>query len=345
MADQKKKKAAVVSINDVAKLAGVAPGTVSHALNGVGYVKEETREKVIRAVKELNYVPNRAGRILKTTKTKSIMLAIPDTSNEIYFDMIKMVLRTVKKQDYSMLLYYTGGEYEEEMKVLRMLREKVVDGLFLINFSYEPALLEEIERVQAPVVLCGMCNHLWANKGLPFDTISIDVYKGIYTAVKHLIQMGHRKIGYLAGRQGVEVYRQRFEAYKAALEDSGIEFREEYVAWNDYSEEGGYESGNILHQLRDRPTAICASNDQQAIGCWKAFRDLGDETALTGLDNLNISKIIGITSFDMKEGKIGEAAAKILLEQLHSDKIQHKDMYFVPELIIRESSIGKKRDV
>ena len=344
MAGREKKKSAVVSIYDVAKLAGVAPGTASHALNCVGYVKEETREKVLRAAKELNYVPNRAGRILKTTKTGLIMLAIPDTSNEIYFDMIKMVLRTVKKKDYSMLLYYTGGEYNEEMNALRMLREKVVDGLFLINFSYEQALLEEIQRAPGPVVLCGMCNHLWANKGLHFDTISIDVYKGIYTAVKHLVQMGHRKIGYLAGRQGVEVYRQRFEAYKVALKDSNIDFREEYVMWNDYSEEGGYNSGRSLYQLNDRPTAICASNDQQAIGCWKAVRDLNGEIALTGLDNLNISKIIGITSFDMKEGKIGEAAAEILLERLHNENIPYKDMCFMPEIIIRDSSIGKMRD-
>ena len=96
--------------------------------------------------------------------------------------------------------------------------------------------------------------------------------------------------------------------------------------------------------MKDRPTAICASNDQQAIGCWKAVRDMDGKIALTGLDNLNISKIIGITSFDMKEGKIGETAAEILLERLRNKDVPYKDMCFMPELIIRESSIGKMGD-
>lgn len=331
------------SINDVARLAGVSVGTVSHALNSVGYVKKETKEKILKAAEQLNYVPNRAGRILKTRQTRLIMLAIPDTSNEIYFGMIEGVHREIKKYGYSLMLYYTDGEMEEELAAVRLLQERVIDGLVLVHFSYDPSIIREIEKTANPTVLIGMCNHLWAGANHRFDTISIDVYKGIYDAVSHLVKMGHRKIGYLAGQKDVEVYRQRFEAYKDALADFGIQFREDYVSWNDYSEMGGYNSARILYQLADRPTAICASNDQQAVGCWEAVRDLGGTVpgsiALTGLDNLKLSKILGITSLDMKESLMGTEAAKLLLKRISDSNAGFQDIYFRPEMNIRESSL------
>lgn len=331
------------SITDVARLAGVSVGTVSHALNSVGYVKQETKERILKAAEELNYVPNRAGRILKTSQTKLVMLAIPDTSNEIYFGMIEGVQNEIKAQGYSLLLYYTNGELEEELHAVRLLQERVVDGLILVHFSYSPILLEEIERCSGPVVLLGMCNHLWAGKGYNFDTVSIDVYSGIYTAVRHLVKIGHRKIGYLAGRKDVDVYRQRFDAYKDALEASEIEYREEYVYWNDWTQMGGYSGGRMLYQMRERPTAICASNDLQAIGCWEAVRDLGGripkDIALTGLDNLNICKILGITSFDMKENMMGMEAARHLMARLAGKHMNYQNLYFRPELQVRDSSL------
>lgn len=331
------------SITDVARLAGVSVGTVSHALNSVGYVKQETKEKILRAAKELNYVPNRAGRILKTSQTKLVMLAIPDTSNEIYFGMIEGVQNEIKALGYSLLLYYTNGEMEGELHAVKLLQERVVDGLIMVHFSYDPVLLGEIERCSQPVVLLGMCNHLWAEKGYGFDTVSIDVYSGIYSAVRHLIKIGHRRIGYLAGRKDTEVYRQRFEAYRDALKDSGIEYREQYVYWGDWTQMGGYSGGRILYQMQERPTAICASNDLQAIGCWEAVSDLGGKIpkniALTGLDNLNICKILGITSFDMKENMMGTEAARHLMARLGGSRGDYQNLYFRPELQVRDSSL------
>lgn len=331
------------SITDVARLAGVSVGTVSHALNSVGYVKQETKEKILKAAEELNYVPNRAGRILKTRQTRLVMLAIPDTSNEIYFGMIEGVQKEIKALGYSLLLYYTNGELEGELDAVRLLQERVVDGLILVHFSYKQVLLDEIRRCSGPAVLLGMCNHLWAGAGHPFDTVSIDVYSGIYTAVQHLAKIGHRKIGYLAGRRNVDVYGQRFAAYRDALKDAGIPYREEYVYWNDWTQMGGYSGGRTLYQMKDRPTAICASNDLQAIGCWEAVRDLGGKVpgdiALTGLDNLNICKILGITSFDMKENLMGTEAARYLMSRLSGSQMSYQDLYFRPEIQVRDSSL------
>lgn len=336
-----------VAIDDVARLAGVSPGTVSRAINNVGYVSEATRRKVMEAVEALGYVPNRAGRILKTAKTGLVMIAIPDNSNEIYFEMINSFQETLRQHGYSMLLYYTGGRYEEEMRAIQLFKERLVDGLFLVHFSYAEAMLEEILRLKGPVVLCGMCNHLWANTDYPFDTISIDVYKGIFSSVKHLIHMGYRKIGYLAGTYGIEVYRQRHQAYMDALREGGLEYREDYVRWSDYSRTSGYNSSRALFQMKDRPTAICASNDHQVIGCWEAIQELGgripEDVAIVGMDDLEISKVLKISSVNMKEDYVGEEAAKLLLRRLEqSEPVSHQDIYFQPQLVVRESSLGRE---
>ena len=331
------------SVGDVAKRAGVSVGTVSNVMNGSTVVKPETREKVLAAARELNYIPNRAGRMLKTDQTKLIMLAIPDTSNEIYFGMIEGVLTTIKEKGYSMLLYYTNALEEEELKTIGLLQERLIDGLILVHFSYSQRLMDEIRRTNRPVVLLGMCNHMWAKQGNRFDTISIDVFSGIYEAVSHLIRVGHRKIGYLAGRAGIEVYRQRYEAYRKALKDADIPCREEYVAWRDFTRAGGYTCGRDLYQLPDRPTAVCGSNDLQSIGCWEAIRDLGgripDDIALTGMDNLDITKILGITSMRMRESDMGVSAARLLLGHLTENIDTYQDLYYRPELQIRDSSL------
>ncbi|MDD3794475.1 MAG: LacI family DNA-binding transcriptional regulator [Lachnospiraceae bacterium] len=334
------------SIIDVAKLAGVSPGTVSNALNSSGYVKSSTKEKVLHAIKELNYIPNRAGRILKTNKTNLIMLAVPDTSNEIYFRMIESVQEYMKPKGYSILLYYTNGTLQEELRTLFLLRERVIDGLILVHFSYNEELFQAIESSNSPVVLISMCNHLWAGKGNPFDTISVDVHRGIYESTKHLINMGHSKIGYLAGKKGLTVYEQRYSGYCQALNDAGIKYRNDYVMWNDYTILAGNNSSRSLLLLQDKPTAICASNDHQALGSWQALQDMNiavpGEIALVGMDNIISSKIIGLTSFDMHEDIMGNEAAKLLYSHLEENSNTFKDIYLVPSIRLRNSSIKLK---
>ena len=335
-----------VSISDVARLAGVSVGTVSRTLNSVGYIKKETRERVEKAARELNYVPNRAGRILKTNQTKLIMLAIPDTDNEIYFGMIKGVLNVIKQNGYSLLLYYTDAQEDEEFHAVKLLQERLIDGLILVHFHYSQALMTEIENAPGPIVLIGMCNHMWKGQRYHFDTVSIDVYKGIFDAVEHLIRMGHRKIVYLAGRNGIEVYQQRYRGYRDALEKYNIPYREDYVFWHDFTEAGGYASGREAYLMNDRATAICASNDLQAIGCWEAIKDLGGkipgDIALTGMDNIKITRILNITSLDMHETEMGATAAELLMGHLVGKKQTYLDIFFAPVLQIHESSLYSK---
>lgn len=340
-------KGDTVTILDVAERAGVAPGTVSRFIHNSGYIKKETRLRIEEALKELNYVPNRAGRTLKTTRTGLIMLAIPDTANAIYVGMIEAVQEYVDSFGYSMVLFYTGGKLKGELKAVRMLREHLVDGLFLVHFSYSDELRQAIDGCNSPVVLCGMCNNLWANAGdHRFSTISIDVYQGIYRATLEMIRIGHRKIAYLAGEKGTNVYLQRFEAYRKALNDNGITYDKKLVFWHDYTKSHGRETAKAILAMKDRPTAMVASNDLQALGFWEECRDHGliipGEMALSGMDNLEEMNMLHLTSIVMKEGCVGAAAAKILMKHLHEKDAQPVDISFQPELAARASTDNKK---
>lgn len=335
-----------VTISDVAKKAGVSPGTVSRALNTNGYISETTRKQVMEAINALGYVPNRAGRILKTAKTELIMLAIPDTSNEIYFGMIEAVHSFAKTHGYSLVLFYTDGQHTEEMRAVRMLQERVIDGLILIHFSFKEELYHTIKQAGQPTVLCGMCNSLWSDPKYGLDTISIDVYQAIYDATSHLISQGHRDIAYLAGKKGIEVYRQRYNAYRQALVDHGIPYRDEWVFFNGYTDESGYRAGKTLLSMEDRPTAVCASNDLQAIGFWRAAKDagvrVGEDIALIGLDNLRISQMLDISSINMYENTVGRVAAEMLFARMDDDKeavqMFPHSISIKPELVLRAST-------
>lgn len=338
---RKKKKADPATIYDVARLAGVAPGTASRALNQTGYVKQETLEKVRESAKVLNYVPNRAGRSLKTTKTGLVCLAIPDTNNPIYFRMTEAVISTASQHGYSMLLYHTNGTESGEMNALRLLRNNTVDGLFLVHFSYSEALRREIESLAGPVVLCGMCRSLWADaKDNPFDTVSIDIYAGIYQAVVHLVNSGHREIVYLAGKAGIPVYQQRFQAYKQALKDHGLPYRVENVFWHSYDDETGRIAARHFLTRDRQPAALCASNDLQAIGYIEEMQkhnvDPRQSTQIVGVDNTQILQLLGISSVDIQEEKIGSEAARLLFAQLTSDQSkQHENLLLQPSLVVR----------
>jgi DNA-binding LacI/PurR family transcriptional regulator len=332
-----------ITIYDVAKHAGVSPGTVSRTLNEIGYIKQDTRDKVLRSVEALQYIPNMAGRTLKTTKTRMICLAIPDTSNPIYFRMIESTLKVAKQNGYSLLLFYTNGKEEGELKAVRILQESTVDALFLVHFSYSNRLRSAIESCLQPIALCGMCSHMWTGPAnmRNFDTLSINVFNAIYSSASYLMKKGHKEIVYLAGKQGIEVYFERYRAFKQALMDNGLEYHEESVFWYGYDEEAGYAAGKHYLSQDRLPTAVCASNDLQIIGFFRACKEaairIPQEIELVGLDNLELTELLGISSINMHEAEIGRKATEFLFLRMKEgfSNLPPQDFRMEPNLVLR----------
>lgn len=335
------------TIYDIAKEAGVAPGTVSRAINNIGYIKEETREKIEQVAKKLNYIPNRAARTLKTKKTGLILLAIPDTDNPFYIDMIKSILEEVKLRDYSLILYYTKGNLNDELKALKMMHEHFADAMIFISLSITDKHLKEFERINCPLVLSSIGIGIYGgDKDDKFDYVGVDSGKGIYLATKHLITQGHTKIGYLAGEYNLEVFKERYEGYKKALLDSGLRLDDNLVFWQSYTESSGYEGTNYFIALGERPTAICSANDIMAIGALRALEDCSiivpDDISLIGMDNIDIDSRLKpkLSSVSLAQWEIGRSAVQLIFDRLTGNEIGiSKKLIFEPRLVVRESSV------
>lgn len=339
-----------VTIYDIAKAAGVSPGTVSRTLNNVGYIKDETRNRIEKAVRELKFTPNRAARTLKTKKTGLILLAIPDTDNAFYVDMVKAVQSTAKLHGYSLVLNYTEGKVQDEIKAIKMLHENFTDGMILITFDFKQAHLKEIERINCPLVISGISAvDLGGKETDRFDYVGVDTGKGMHTAVRHLIAQGHSRIAYIGGIKNLEVFEERFRGYRNALIDSGLQVADELVYWKDYAESSGYEAANRFLNLEDRPSAVCAANDMLAIGAIRAFEENGiripQDMAIVGMDNIDIGFRIKpkLTSVSIAQAEIGRTAAELLFMRLSGkEKGLSRRIIFETRLVVRESSINYK---
>ena len=344
---KKSSKSAAPTIYDIAKAAGVSPGTASRALNNIGYVKEETRQRVEAAVTELKYTPNRAARTLKTKKTGLVLLAIPDTDNSFYVDMIKAVQDVCKGHGYSMILYYTDGKAAEEVRALRMLREHYADAMILINFSFTAKHLKEIDRIQAPLVLSGICkDEIGGKPGDRFDYIGVDAEKGIYQAVRHLAQQGHVRIAYIAGPNEYLLFRERYHGYQTALAESGILECEELVLWCDYTEGCAMNAVRSFLALKEPPTAICCANDILAMAAQRTVQDMGlrvpEDMSVVGMDNIGITTKVRpmMSTVAIAQAEIGRAAASLVFSRLAGTEQRPSiRQIFEPRLIVRDSSI------
>jgi len=338
------------TIYDIAKAAGVSPGTVSRTLNNVGYIKDETREKIEKVMQQLKYIPNRAARTLKTKRTGIIMLVIPDTDNPFYFDMIKAVQDVVKFNGYSMVLYYTEGKKSDEIKALKMLHEHFADGMILINFSFTNEHIKEIDRIDCPLVLSSICaSHIGGNDGDRFDYIGVDTGKGIYLATRHLALQGHDSIGYIGGVRNLEVFRERYGGYCNALLDHNLHVDEKLVFWKDYTESSGYEAGKYFLSLKDRPSAICAANDLLAVGAMRAIEESGvkvpEDISIIGMDNIEITSRVRpkLSTVSIAQSEIGRIAAELIFRRLKGEETKPSvRLIFEPRLIVRESSVVYK---
>lgn len=344
------KKNESVTIYDIAKAAGVAPGTVSRTLNNIGYIKDETRQKIEKVVKELKFTPNRAARTLKTKKTGLVLLAIPDTDNPFYVDLIKAVQEVLKYNGYSLVLYYTEGKAQEEIKALSMQHENFADGMILVNFTITPAHYKEIDRVNSPLVLSGISAFdLGGREEERFDYVGVDTEKGMYLAVKHMLQQGHVDIGYIGGVRDISVFEERYRGYCNALVDGGLTVREELVFWRNYTEASGYEAGRHFAGLDKKPTAVCAANDMLAMGAMRAFEEYGvripSDISLAGMDNIDMGARLKpkLTSVSIAQSEIGRTAAELVVKRLKGEETGlSRRIIFEPRLVVRESSVIMK---
>jgi LacI family transcriptional regulator len=273
-----------VTLLDVAKHAGVALVTTSRALNGTGFVSDETRKKVLAAVKALGYSPNLSARILKGGRRNLLGLAVSNLQSTVINEIIGAVSVAAKQAGLDLIIYNASTELgpPKQQDINRVLGG-LCDGILLVLPTAQEGLLAEFEASSVPVVLI----NYWRNE-TQLPTVRGDNYEGSRAAVEHLIGLGHSRIAFITGSSYTGQSQERQRGYQDALKQAGIRPLKGLVVQGDFTQSGGFEAARVLLAQPRRPTAIFAANDAMALGVMDALKEKG----------LHIPRDVSVIGFD-----------------------------------------------
>lgn len=307
-------------MTDVAKVAKVSLATVSAAINQSAPVSEKTRARIDKAVRRVGYKTNAIARSLKTGTTSTIGLMVADITNPFFTNAIHAIQEVAHRHEYSVILCCSDEDPEKERTHLRLLADRMVDGLIVATAGETPELRSLVERGRAPVVLID--RHI---DGLDADAVVVDNVSATRDAVRHLIAAGHRRIGLIAGRRTLSTGRERYEGYRRALREAGIAFESALVGSAHFGADDGYQAANKLLSLTDRPTAIFACNNLSGLGLMRALHEAGlrcpEDVAVACFDDFEWAEVFHprLTTVAQPTQAIGAQAMTMLLERMRED--------------------------
>jgi LacI family transcriptional regulator len=331
---------APVTLRDVARIAGVHPGTVSRALNPAteGLVNDETVRRVRDAAETLGYRPNPMARGLKTNRTFTIGVLIPDIQNPLFPPIIRGIDDRLASAGYTPLIANTDNDPQRERNDVEAMRTRQVDGFITATARRDHELLDEVARLDAPVVL--------VNRRVEDDTLpsaTADDREGVRLAVAHLVELGHTRIAEVAGPQDLSTGLHRHEGFLGALAEHGLE--PEYVGFGAaFTEPEGVRVCEEVLAAAPDVTAIVAGNDLVALGCYDALAARGlacpERISVVGFNDMPFAGKFNppLTTIRIPHYEIGAAAADLLLERLAGPGAPPRHVVLEPELVVRGST-------
>lgn len=327
-----------VTIYDVAKQAGVSIATVSKVINNTGNMREETRKRVMKIIKEMNYQPSITASALSGKGTETLGLLIPDISNPFF----SMIARTIEDHAHdhgmSVIMCSTDEDPEREQKYLNVLQRKQVDGFIVASSFHKKNLLRELISRNIPVVMLA-----YDDASLDVSKVSVDDLKGGYKAASHLFSLGHRNIAIIA--EHTYSSQLRIIGFRQVLENHGIVLSEENIHYTTASILNGRSCFEEISQGNtELPSAIFACNDLLAIGVIQAAMEKGisipDELAIIGFDNtvLATTTVPRLTTIAQPIAEMGRKVVEVLIEEINGNASMQQRVLFNPKLIIRETT-------
>jgi LacI family transcriptional regulator len=327
------------TIRDVAKLAGVAPITVSRVINDTSYVSQEKRERVEAAIEELGYVPNMLGPSLRFKQTMTLAMIIADVTNPFWTTVARGVEDVAQKNGYSTILCNTDESEEKQEQYLQMLLRRRIDGILLVPTSVSPDPIRLIQKQDIPVVVLDR-----RVNDVDVDIVRADSDEGAYQLTKHLISLGHRRITMLAGPQSVSTAKDRVNGFCRALSEIGLKSSDLQIFWGNFTQQSGYEMTIKVLAASPRPTALFAVNNFVAIGAIQALQEqnlkVPEDMALVAFDDMSLALNLNpfLTVANQPAREMGKRAACLLLERIKGENDRPCQQIMLPtELIIRSS--------
>jgi LacI family transcriptional regulator len=331
-----------VTIRDVARLADVHPGTVSRALNEQtrALVNAETAERVMRAAQELGYRPNPIARGLKTNRSFTVGVLIPDLTNPLFPPIMRGIEDRLSDAGYTLLTVNTDNDPERERSHVDALVARQVDGFIAATARLHVDLLAEVAAGGTPVVLV---NRSLEDGSLP--AVTVDDRQGIRLAVEHVVALGHRRIGHVGGPQNVSTGHQRHLGFIAAMQAAGLEPSPDRISFaTAFTERDGARACEELLTREPGISAIVAANDRLALGCYDTLESHGrscpEDVSVVGFNDMPFVDRLRppLTTVRVPQREIGTVAADLLLAQLSDGTETAREILLEPQLIIRGST-------
>jgi LacI family transcriptional regulator len=329
----------LATMRHVAECAGVSVTTVSHVINHTRPVSEELREKVLAAMDELGYQPNRLARSLRRGETHTIGMIVPDNVNPFFAEIARGIEDAGSGEGYSVILCNSDGNLEKELFYHNVLTAKQVDGILFVAVGASTEVIRSLQKRRMPLVVI--------DREVPdvaVDSVLIDNAEGGRQATRHLLDLGHRRIGCITGPSDLTPSAARVTGYRQALHEAGIAADEALVVRGDFMYESGHRAAHRLLAMDDPPTALFACNDLMAIGAISAAVSAGwqvpADLSVVGFDDVRLASFANppLTTIAQPKYEIGVLAVTMLLERMQDYDMPPRRRQLDTHLVVRRST-------
>ncbi len=332
------------TLQDVARIAGVSTATVSRTLSNPKVVNESTREKVANAVKTSGYRINRAARNLRTQRAHSVLVLLPDLANPFFSAILEGISINLTARGYSMLIASTNQVHASGEQLVDYLDDARADGMIVLDGGLSAEVVSSLEDASKTKPVVFACE--WV-EGDSFPSVRSENRRGTRAAVRYLHDLGHRKIGHVAGPEGNVLMHAREDSFLAEIESLGLDFKPEWLISGDFSLEAGCLAASKWIAMSDRPTAVFCASDLIAFGFISELSrhdfKVPQDVSVMGFDGIDLAEqfIPPLTTVQQNRTQLGEIAAKMVLERLNDTATQYSAVVPV-SLVERESTSAPK---
>lgn len=331
------------TIYDISKKLKVSAATVSRALNDSPKISARTKELVLKTANEMNYKQNRLALALKSGKTNNVGVIVPYINRNFFSSVIRGIEEELTPEGYHVIICQTHEDEELEKQQINALLDTQIDGIF-ISISKTTRKKDHFNKILQNNTPLVFFDRKLTIPGV--SSVTIDDYRGGFSATEHLIQQGCKKIAYFSGDLNLEIYTNRYEGYKAALKTYGLDFNPDLVMQVSSKIEAGAAAVEALWNLDEKPDAIFSAGDYNALGAIQELKrrnvKIPEDVCVVGFSNEPFTKYmeLPISSVDQTPQLMGKIAAEVFLEQVKGDKTLsiEKKVVLSPELRIRNSS-------
>ena len=329
-----------ITIADVAEHADVSHATVSRVLNNKGTVNPILRDRVLLVVDSLGYRPNRVAQRLRSNTSDIIGVIISDIQSPFFVAVVRGIEDAAYANEMNIVLCNTDEDLIRQQTYLSYLQAENVAGI-IVSPTWHMNESNELEMFQDSGIPIVLMDRIVEN--YQFDTVSVDNVKGAYTATKHLIDAGYKKIGILGGNLKLSTGKGRYEGYLKAMQESALDIDQQYVMFGNFTEEDGYQLTKNMLSLEEPPEALFVNNNLSTMGALKAIRELGrrmpQDIALVGFDDIPMATELATppTVIAQPTHDLGREAVHLLLRRLKTPNAPAQSLLLQTQLIVRES--------